>query len=436
MRKTRSSGIRVFLAAGILVFLAICLVSGLLIYRWPPIYNRISWRLERWQVYVRGWIDPIQPMPTPLPAAQRQDELLASASPTPTIAPTLQPTASITATLSLTPTATPLPPLPASVTLPPPAWEKQDINNCGPAAMTMYLRFYGWSGNQQDIAAVVKPQRDDRNVNVDELAYFVRNNAGWLDVQYRVGGDLELLKRLLAAGYPVMIEESFFFDEPYWPDDDLWAAHYLLITGYDEAAGVFIGQDSFHGADQKIPYKKLDSFWQAFNRVYVVAYPTGQEAQIQAILGADWDVDANRQHGLDTALAETKADPKNALAWFNAGANYTYFEKYIDATAAFDKARELGLPQRMLRYQFAPFIAYFNSGQTDELMSLTEYALKVTPNSEEALLWRGWALYRQGDKAGAIASFQKALLENSTYQDARYALDFLGASPIPPTETR
>ena len=32
-----------------------------------------------------------------------------------------------------------------------------------------------------------------------------------------------------------MIEESFYFEEPYWTDDDLWAAHYQLVTGYDDS---------------------------------------------------------------------------------------------------------------------------------------------------------------------------------------------------------
>ena len=58
----------------------------------------------------------------------------------------------------------------------------------------MYLRFYGWEGDQETITEVIKPFREDRNVNVEELAYYVRNYAGWLKIEYRVGGDLETLK--------------------------------------------------------------------------------------------------------------------------------------------------------------------------------------------------------------------------------------------------
>jgi tetratricopeptide (TPR) repeat protein len=111
------------------------------------------------------------------------------------------------------------------------------------------------------------------------------------------------------------------------------------------------------------------------------------------------------------------------------GSNLTYFERYIEASTAYDTARNLGLPQRMLRYQFGPFIAYFHSGQLDPLLALTKYALQRTPNSEEALLWNGWGLFRQGKRAEAIANFQQALVEHPDYQDAQYALNFVQGNP-------
>jgi tetratricopeptide (TPR) repeat protein len=347
-----------------------------------------------------------------------------AAEPTQTLSPTA------TATPEATPTPSPSPtPIPEMISLPAPEWEKQDINACGPAALTMYLRHYGWEGEQEVITEVIKPFREDRNVNVEELAYYVRNFAGWLNVEFRVGGDIELLKKLLAAGIPVMIEESFHIDETYWANDDHWAAHYQLLTGYDDSLKVFTGQDSFHGPDQKVTYDKLDEYWQAFNRVYILVYPPEMEPVVQSILGENWDPDVNRRNALEIARRETQEDPQNAFAWFNLGNNLTYFEEYAEATGAFDVARDLGLPQRMLRYQFTPFMAYFHSGQIDDLLALTSYALEVTPNAEEALLWQGWALYRQGDTNQAVANFEQALTENPNYQDAQYALDYVRNNP-------
>jgi outer membrane protein assembly factor BamD (BamD/ComL family) len=83
----------------------------------------------------------------------------------------------------------------------------------------------------------------------------------------------------------------------------------------------------------------------------------------------------------------------------------------------------------MLRYQFTPFFAYFHSRRMEELFTLTEYALRITPNAEEAMLWHGWANYRDGDTNAAIADFQAALVENPNYADAQYALAFVRENP-------
>jgi hypothetical protein len=399
------------------------LLAAYLIYLLPPVRARVDWRLDLARTYLRGVINPAGPLPTP---EERPTQV---ASPTPFITSTPLPELP-TATPLPSPTPVPLPtPIPGAVTLNPPAWELQGPNNCGPASLSMYLRYYGWGGDQEAITAVVKPLDADRNVNPEELVYFVRNHAGWLNAEFRVGGDLDLLRQLIAGGFPVMIEESFYFEQPYWPNDDMWAAHYLLLTGYDDTAQVFIGQDSFHGADQRVPYAMLDEYWQIFNRVYLLVYLPGQQSALQSILGANWDADANRQHALEVAQAETQADPNNAFAWFNLGSNLVYFERYGEAATAYDTARTLGLPQRMLRYQFGPFFAYFHAHLNAELLALTEYALERTPNSEEALLWHGWALYRQGDTDKAIADWQAALEANPTYLDAQYALDFVGTAP-------
>ncbi len=219
-----------------------------------------------------------------------------------------------------------------------------------------------------------------------------------------------------------MIEETFTVDRKYWPEDDLWAGHYLLVTGYDDANQMFTAHDVELGPNKKILYSDLDKNWQSFNRVYIMVYPPEMEDSIKSILGDDWDNDTNRQHALETAETETKNDPKNAFAWFNLGTNLTYFGRYDEAASAYDTARTIGLPQRMLRYQFGPFIAYFHSLRTDDLLALTKYALEITRTSEEAMLWRGWAFYRQGDKSTALKYFRDALRIRPEYPDAELAI--------------
>lgn len=382
---------------------------------------RLAWEYERLVTYARGIIYPARGFPTPLVTA---DEILASATPSPIPSSTVTSIANEEFLPSPSPTPTPI--LPPQVFLPSPAWEKQDINNCGPATLAMALRMYGWEGDQFDISKVIKPERADRNVNPEEMAYYVNNHAGWLRAEFRVNGSIPLLKRLLATEFPVIIEEVFTFPESYWPNDDHWAAHYLLLTGYDDPKGIFIGQDSYYGADQSIPYAKVEANWQPFNRVYFLIYRPEQEETLRSVLGDDWDPHINRQRALEQSQKETELYPENAFAWFNYGTNLVYFERYAEAARAYDRARQIGLPQRMTRYQFGPFIAYFHSGHIPDLLALTEYTLQRTPNSEEALLWRGWGLYRQGDLKGAITLWQRALKARAGYPDALYALQFVG----------
>ncbi len=406
-----------------LIILGLIGFLGILVFVIPGLRHRVMWQWEISKAYISGVIHPVQAVPTaisplntPVEPTLTQTEL-PQHTPTATISPTL-----IENTPVPTPTATPLP---AQVILDSPEYELQDINNCGPASLAMYLRYYGWEGDQFTISDVIKPIPQDRNVNVEEMDYFVKNYAGWLNTIYRVGGNVPLVKELIASGVPVLLEETFHFTENYWPNDDRWAGHYLLITGYDDQQQAFLTQDSFYGADRWISYEETDENWQAFNRVFILVYLPQQEGLIQSILGDDWGAEKNRENALETAVAETESDPENAFAWFNKGSNLVYFERYDEAVAAFDKAREIGWPQRMLRYQFSPFLAYFHDLRNEDLMVLVEYALERTPNSEEALLWQGWGFYRAGDSQAAIQSFQKALEARPDYPDAIYALNFV-----------
>jgi tetratricopeptide (TPR) repeat protein len=230
---------------------------------------------------------------------------------------------------------------------------------------------------------------------------------------------------LIAAGFPVMIEASMLLEENFWYNDDRWSGHYLLLTGYNDGDQTFFTQDAFLGPNRQVSYSQIDQDWISFNRVFMLIYPADREGEIAGLLGEDWNPDINRQRALQKAQAETEADPRNVFAWFNLGSNLTYFERYDEAVQAYDQARQMNLPQRMLRYQFGPFLAYFHSGRNDDLLAMTEYALSVTPNSEEALLWRGWAQYRAGDRNDALVNFQKALDARPDYGDAQYAYNYV-----------
>jgi tetratricopeptide (TPR) repeat protein len=401
----------------IALILAAIFVLAILVYQIPWVRVRVDWRLQVAETFITSRLNPAGALPPPQVEASEAAFAAAGGANDPTsIPPTVAPLA--------TPTS-----LPGSVQLIPAEHEIQGPNNCGPATMTMYLRYYGWEGNQDDIAEEIKPVIKDRNVNVDELLYYTGTWAGWLRSTYRVGGDLDLIKQFLASGIPVMVEKGHIIEIDYFFQDDYWNGHYALVTGYDDVAGEFTFQDSYVGPDQHLSYSDFDGFWKEFNRVYILLYLPEQEETVKGILAADWDEDVNRQNAMAIAQAETAADAEDTFAWFNLGMNQVYFEDYAGAATSFDRAREIGLPMRMLRYQFGPFFAYYNTGRMEDLNQLVDYGLQITPESEEILIWKGWSLYRQGDTNGAIAQFLLAQEANPKSSYVQQALSFMGVTP-------
>ena len=407
----------------IIIIVIVVSLLAVSVFQIPRVESAFSWRYEKLTIYLRNIVDPPGPVPTALPVtpvpSTAQAAEMSEALATPTLAIETQAVAMPTATDAS---------LPMQVILPSPPHEEQSPNNCGPATLSMALHLYGWEGDQSDIAAQIKPVLQDRNVNPEEMAYYVRNFAGWLNVGYRVAGNLPTLKKLLAANYPVIVESvtSLDVNDAFGPTDDLWAAHYLLLTGYDDNAQTFIMQDSYHGADLTISYEQLEDEWKPFNNLYMVLYFPGDENELETLLGSDWNPDANRQRALSEAQIATEADPDNAYLWFNLGSDLVYFEEYEAAALAYDKAREIGLPKRMFRYQFGPFWAYFHADRIEELLLLTDYARGITKMSEETWFWYGWGLYRQNKFKDAKAAWEKALsINDSPYVDAHTALKYV-----------
>jgi tetratricopeptide (TPR) repeat protein len=159
----------------------------------------------------------------------------------------------------------------------------------------------------------------------------------------------------------------------------------------------------------------------------MVIYFPQYEDEIKNLLASKWDPNLNRQTALDSSQAFTIQNPTDSFAWFNFGSNLVYFDRYEEAALAYDKSRELGLPLRMFRYQFGPFLAYFHANRNDDLLVLTDYARGITDMSEEAWLWYGYGLYRNGDYTGARKAWEKADSINPKFfeDQARNALQLV-----------
>lgn len=399
---------------------------------------------------LQPWFWPAHPEEVPTPMAtiapERLAALLTPIAPAPTrtalLSPTPSPSPNPAPTSTVAPAASPRFPTP-TVTPPvfpgptqaarstPAALDQADVllygvrhafqtwNNCGPATLAMALSFYGWRGTQREAAAVLKPDPEDKNVSPEEMAAFARSLG--LGARVRVNGDLALLRQLLQAGFPVIIETGFE------PEPRLgWMGHYKLLIGYSDRAGQFIVMDSYMGPNQGVSYAEVDRYWRHFNRTYIVIYPPEAEGRLRALIGPAWDDDRQMwAEALARAQGELAANPRDAFAWFNAGAALLHLGRAEDAAAAFDQARSLGLPWRILWYRFEPFEAYLAVGRYADVIALADANLEVTPYVEEWYDYKGQALLALGDRERARAMFQQALRFNPNFEAARAHLNAL-----------
>lgn len=328
-------------------------------------------------------------------------------------------------TATLFPTATPIPPTPTP--LPAPAsfqlegfkFQQQTWNNCGPANLAMGLSYYGWQGDQTDTGAVLKPFREDKNVSPDQMAAFV-NEATNLRAIYRVAGTLDMLRWLVANKFVVVVESG------YQPPGDDWYGHYLTVVGYDDDKQQFYFYDSYLGRPSTPQvahsYRDFDRDWQAFNRTYIVIYPPERETELRTFLGKEWTVAANWHTAVERARQEAAEQPDNAYAWFNLGTAMTMTGEYGTAARAFDEAFNLGLPWRMLWYQFAPYEAYFQSSRLDDVVALAQATIKTTPYVEETYYYLGRVYEVWGNPEEALEQYRTALRYNRNFRAASEAV--------------
>jgi tetratricopeptide (TPR) repeat protein len=358
-------------------------------------------------------------LPTPRPTAP------------PTVVPTVEPSASPLPSPTLAPTSTPTPtPLPVStpslsVTLPGLRHEHQGWNNCGPATVAMALSYWGQSLTQYDVAPILKPDAEDKNVSLWEMERYVRGLG--LGAIARVGGSVAQLKTLIQAGFPVIVETWYVRDAR----DQL--GHYRLIIGYDDVAQEFMTYDSLHGPDVVIGYQELDELWRVFNRAYLVVYALEEWESVAEILGADVYDAAMYEDALEVAHIEAVSSPPACVAyadcldwvtfsWFNVGSSLTSLGRHDEAVVAYDRARQQGLHYRMLWYQFGPYESYYAVGRYEDVIALADATLETTDNLEESYYWRGLARLAQGNVEGARTDLEAALHYHEDWSPAVDAL--------------
>ena len=301
--------------------------------------------------------------------------------------------------------------------LPGAKWVPQTFNNCGPATTSMILQYFGFDVNQNETKAKLRTNPDDKNVFTYEIADYIRKDYG-VESKLFYGGDIYLVKKLVANGFYVVIEDWLH------PNEDI--GHVTIIRGYDDELGVLIADDSFIGVNITYPYEEFtQTQWKAFNYEYLPVYKAGNEDLLKAIVGSSWDRKTMFQKASQKARDEIAKNDRDMYAWFNLGTSLYELGDYNGAKQAFEKSRSIGWPNRMLWYQIQPIQTYNALKEYQKAIEMADVALWGNNDSfAEAHLEKAIAYKGLGDKAKAREEVDKALFY---YPNFKKAQDFLAS---------
>ncbi len=426
------------------IILGIAVLIGL--YFLPPIHSRLSWRVDNLRTQIKYYFNP------------PDEAIFEPSTPEPTSA-----VAQATPTFTLTPagaTHTPVPTMTPTIvpTSYPEIGRVQNViyvdqenrwNYCGPSNLTMALKFWGWEGNRDDVAKVVKPGvadeeldfiqrgKTDKNVMPYEMVDFVNEQTEFRALS-RYGGEIDLIKRFIAAGYPVLVEKGHIDRTSVGIVE--WMGHYQFVTGYNDTGENFIVQDTYHdGPNLPVEYPVFEEGWRAFNNLFIIVYPPEDEAQVFNLLGLWLDETWESQHALEIAQKEEDSleGYDKFYSIFSQGSSLVKSQRYAEAATTFDRAftlyAELGQedtlrPWRMMWYQTSPYWAYFYSGRYQDVIELATKTLtyRTEPVLEESLYWRAMAEYAVGDYVNAFADMRESVRLNPNFSPGIFYLEQWG----------
>ncbi len=137
------------------------------------------------------------------------------------------------------------------------------------------------------------------------MASFVADHTDY-NIVVRSGGDIDLVKRLIAAGFPVLIEKGYY--EADYTGKIAWMGHYLFVTGYDDASGKFTVQDAYlkPGKNMKSDYPTFIEGWRSSTTSLWWSIPPSARLRSFSLLGSWADPTWANQHALEIAGKEIR----------------------------------------------------------------------------------------------------------------------------------
>ena len=329
------------------------------------------------------------------------------------------------------PTATPFP-VPATFELDGMGLEYQTMNNCGPANLSMYVTYWGWPSTQDVTKAGLRTHEDDRNVMLSEMRDYVFEKTN-LSALIRYGGTIDIVKRLVSGGFPILLERG------HTDPKNGWMGHYSIVTAYDDANQTVRIPDTLLGV-MNLSYSDLMLDWAHFDGIYLVVYPPEREAEVLALLGPDADPAKNLQNTLDQVTARIPQVSGRELffAWYSRGSVLVEMQNYIEAARAYDQAFGVYAqlspderPWRITWYQVGAYPAYYYTGRYQDCLNLAMQTLsnKRSPELPETWYWAGRAAAALKMTDDAISDYRKALEYHPGWDLPLEGLAELGVQP-------
>ena len=191
----------------IIIIFAVLSVLTIIVYALilnPTVQEKVGWHLNQWIIRARVWLNPPEKIAFSSETDGTPDpELL----PSPNVDERDWPDEAPRSKCSAQPPT--FAPIPDTFEIVRGEYFSQHNrwNYCGPANIAMLLSIWGWEGTHDEAARAIKPYKLDKNVMPYEMEAYAEQQPG-LGALVRVGGDFETLKRLIAAGFPVLLKKA------------------------------------------------------------------------------------------------------------------------------------------------------------------------------------------------------------------------------------
>ena len=294
----------------------------------------------------------------------------------------------------------------------------QTFNNCGPAALSMALSYYGINETQRKLGQDLRPYQnligdnDDKSVTLSELGEKAREVN--LIPYHRPLGNIEIIRLFIAYDIPIIARTLTKESED--------IGHYRVIKGYDDTTSEIIQDDSLQGKNLKYSFKTFNALWAKFNFEYLVLVPEEKKEIADAILGENKDTKTAWENATINAKKQLDLDPNDIYARLNHSVALYNTGQYQKSVEEFEKA-ESKLSFRTLWYQIEPILAYYKLGNFKKVFSMTDEILNNGNRAfSELYIMRGNIFQKQGNPDLAEQEYEKAVLYNNNMQAAKNAL--------------